>query len=158
VGDRISARNPLRGDRPKAFLMHPSCASEFWKLSRFSIVRAIATGVYVAAAMIAVSTGELTPTVWAIVGICASFLVSFFTFAVTGRYTDHVVKLAVSSVGSFFFSTIAIWVSTKILKINYLLVLFAVSIIIPIWGYLVSRFWIFAAGSSDSSNQPLKTI
>jgi len=143
--------------------MHVRFASELWKLSRFSIVGVIATGVYVVAAMIAVAAGDVSPIVGATIGFCASFLVSYvghfrFTFAVAGRYRDYVVRFAVSSVASLFLSTIAIWVSTKILNIDYRLALIAVSIIIPICSYLVSRFWVFTASSADSSSQPLKTI
>ena len=145
--------------------MYLRVASELWRLARFSIVGAIATGVYVVVAMIAIGAGGATPMVGATVGFCASFLVSYvghfrFTFAVPGRYRDYVVKFAVSSMVSLLLSTSAIWVTTKILKIDYRLALVAVAIIIPICNYLVSRFWVFLhpTRAADTSSQPLKTV
>lgn len=144
--------------------MYLGFATEFWRLARFSIVGAIATGVYVAVAMIAIGAGGATPMVGAIIGFCASFLVSYighfrFTFAVPGQYRDYVVKFAVSSIVSLLLITSAISVTTKILKIDYRLALIAVAIIVPICNYLVSRFWVFLhpTSAAGTSGRPLET-
>jgi len=139
-------------------------ANEFWRLTRFSIVGVVATGVYIVAAMIAVEVGGVAPVIGATIGYCASFLVSYighlrFTFAVPGRYRDYVLKSAVSSAAAFFLSTIVMWMATKILRIDYRVALVAVAIIIPIGSYLVNRFWVFLhPADADSSGQPFKTI
>lgn len=140
-------------------------ADEFWRVVRFLIVGGVATGVYIAAAMVAVEFGHLSPVTGAVIGYCASFLVSYlghlrFTFAVGGRYRDYVVKATVSSLASFCLSTFAMWLATKMLKIDYKVALIAIAIIIPICNYLVNRFWVFLHPVEDGHSlaQPLKTI
>jgi putative flippase GtrA len=139
-------------------------ANEFWRLTRFSIVGVLATGVYIIAAMIAVEAGGVAPVVGATIGYCASYLVSDvghlrFTFAVPGRYRDYVLKSVVGSAAAFFLSTIVMWMATKILRIDYRVALVAVAIIVPICSYLVNRFWVFLhPADADSPGQPIKTI
>lgn len=144
--------------------MRPGYVNEFWKLARFSAVGGVATVVYVLAAMIAVAIGGVSPVVGAVIGFCASFLVSYvghfhFTFAVPGRYRDYVVKFAVSSFASFLISTITMWVITNILMIDYKIALVAVAVLIPICSYLVNRFWVFLhPAGAEISRRPLNII
>ena len=128
--------------------MRPGYVNEFWKLVRFSAVGGVATMVYVTAAMIAVAFGGVSPTVGAVIGFCASFLVSYvghfhFTFAVPGRYRDYVLKFAISSLASFLISTTTMWGMTNVLMIDYKIALVAVAVLIPICSYLFNRFWVF---------------
>src|SRR5262245_22640515 len=138
--------------------------AEFWRLIRFSLVGAIATVVYVLAAMLAVERLGFGPMVGATVGFCASFAFSYvghfhFTFAVPGRYRDYVVKFGLSSIASFLSSTTVMWVATKLVGVDYRIALIAVAIIIPICSYLVNRFWVFLHPvDRASSSQPLKVI
>ncbi|MEH2483589.1 putative flippase GtrA [Nitrobacteraceae bacterium AZCC 2146] len=144
--------------------MQSALITEFWRLVRFSLVGGIATGVYLLAALIAVEAAGASPMVGATVGFCASFVVSYighfrFTFAVPGRYRDYVVKFAVSSLVSFLISTLAMWLATKLLMIDYRIALIAIAIIIPISSYLVNRFWVFLHPADTApSGQPFKTM
>jgi putative flippase GtrA len=120
--------------------MQLGVAKEFWRLTRFSIVGALATGLYTAAAMIAVEVGGVTPIVGVTIGYCASFLVSYvghlrLTFAVPGRYRDYGLNFTANSIASFFLSTIVMWMATKIFRVDYKLALILVAIIIPICIY-----------------------
>jgi putative flippase GtrA len=139
-------------------------ANEFWRLTRFSIVGVLATGVYIIATIIAVEAGGVAPIVGATIGYCASFLVSYighlrFTFAVPGRYRDYFLKAVVGSAAAFFVGTTVMWMATKIIRIDYRVALVAVAIIVPICSYLVNRFWIFLhPADADSSGEPIKTI
>lgn len=143
--------------------MRGGFANEFWRLARFSVVGALATGIYVLAALIAVEIIGLTPIIGATIGFCASFLVSYighlrFTFAAPGRYRDYVLKFGVSSLASFLISTLAMWVFTKLLMMDYRIALVGVAVIIPICSYLVSRFWVFLHPANSQSSQSLKII
>lgn len=144
--------------------MRPGYVSEFWKLVRFSAVGGLATAVYVAAAMLAVAIGGVSPVVGAVIGFCASFLVSYvghlrFTFAMPGRYRDYVVKFAVSSLASFLISTFTMWAATEILRIDYKIALVMVAVLIPVCSYLVNRFWVFLhPAGAEISRQPLTNI
>jgi putative flippase GtrA len=154
----------LRGYGAEAGLMRPGYASELWKLVRFSAVGALATIVYVVAAMVAVAIGGVAPVVGAVIGFCASFLVSYvghlrFTFAMPGRYRDYVVKFAVSSLASFLISTITMWIATEVLRIDYKVALVMVAVLIPVCSYLINRFWVFLnPAGAEVSRQPFKTI
>jgi putative flippase GtrA len=138
--------------------------AEFWRSVRISLVGAIATAIYMLTAMTAVERLHVSPMIGATLGFCASFAVSYighfhFTFAVPGRYRDHVVKFAVSSIASFLISTAAMWLATKLLRIDYRIALIAIAFIIPICSYLVNRFWVFLHPvDAASSSRPLKTI
>jgi putative flippase GtrA len=128
--------------------MQKGVANEFWRLTRFSIVGAVATGVYIVAAMIAVEVGGVAPVIGATIGYCASFLVSYighlrFTFAAPGRYRHYFLKFSVGSAASFCLSTTVVWVCTAILKIDYKLTLIGIGFIIPLCNYLINRFWVF---------------
>ncbi|MGM5024454.1 GtrA family protein [Tardiphaga sp. 367_B4_N1_1] len=144
--------------------MQSGLINEFWRLARFSLIGAVATAVYVLAAMMAVEWAGVGPMVGSTIGFCASFAVSYlghfhFTFAVPGRYRDYVVKFAVSSAASFLISTLAMWLATKLFGIDYRIALIAVAIIIPICSYLVNRFWVFLHPlDAASSDQKFKTI
>jgi putative flippase GtrA len=144
--------------------MRSGLLSEFWRLVRFSLVGGLATGVYLLAALIAVEGLGMSPMVGATVGFFASFVVSFlghfrFTFAVAGRYRDYVLKFAISSVVSFLVSTLAMWLATRILMIDYRIALIAIAIIIPICSYLVNRFWVFLhPADAARSGRPFKAI
>lgn len=145
--------------------MKSGYADEFWRVVRFLIVGGTATGVYIAVAMVVVEFGHFSPVLGAVIGYCASFLVSYvghlrFTFAVSGRYRDYVLKATVSSLASFFISTFAMWLATKMLMIDYRVALVAIAIIIPICNYLINRFWVFLhpADVGHTAGQPFKTI
>jgi putative flippase GtrA len=144
--------------------MRVGLITEFWRLARFSLVGGIATAVYVLAALIAVELAGAGPIMGATLGFCASFAVSYighfhFTFVVPGRYRDYILKFAVSSVASFLVSTLAMWLATKLLQIDYRIALTVIAVIIPICSYLVNRFWVFLHPAEPaSSDRPLKTI
>jgi putative flippase GtrA len=144
--------------------MRAGLISEFWRLARFSLVGGVATAVYILAAMAAVELAGTGPIAGATIGFCASFAVSYvghfhFTFAMPGRYRDYVLKFAVSSVAAFLFSTLAMWIASRLLKIDYRIALVAIAIIIPVCSYLVNRFWVFLhPGDPAPSSQPFKTI
>lgn len=144
--------------------MRSGLLSEFWRLVRFSMIGGLATGVYLLAALIAVEGLGVSPMIGAAIGFCASFVVSFlghfrFTFAMSGRYRDYVLKFAVSSLVSFLMSTLAMWLATKMLMIDYRIALIAIAIIIPICSYLVNRFWVFLHPTDPArADQPFKTI
>jgi putative flippase GtrA len=128
--------------------MRPGLVAEFWQLARFSTVGGLATIVHIGVAMVAVAAAGANPTVGAMIGFIAAFLVSYlghfrFTFAVSGRYRDYLLKFAASSLASFFLSTGAVWVATAILGIDYKPALIALAIIVPVCNYLVNRFWVF---------------
>jgi putative flippase GtrA len=138
--------------------------TEFWRLARFSLVGAIATAVYLLAALVAVELLGAGPIAGATAGFCASFAVSYvghfhFTFAVPGRYRDYVLRFAISSVASFLVSTLVMWLATKLLQMDYRIALIAIAIIIPVCSYLVNRFWVFLHPADPAqSSQPFKTI
>lgn len=144
--------------------MRVGLITEFWRLVRFSMVGAIATAVYVLVGVIAVEWAGAGPIVGSTVGFCASFVVSYaghfhFTFAVSGRYRDYMLKFAVSSAASFVISTLAMWLVTKLLKIDYRIALIMIAVIIPVCSYLVNRFWVFLRPVDPaSSGKPFKTI
>jgi putative flippase GtrA len=112
--------------------MQSSLPEEFWRLARFSAVGAITTVVHIGVAMIVVAAAGANPTVGAMIGFVAAFMVSFghfrFTFAASGRYRDYLLRFAVSSLASFFLSTAAVWVATAILGIGYKSALIALAI------------------------------
>jgi putative flippase GtrA len=71
--------------------MRPAFLDEFWRLTRFSMVGAVATVIHVAVAMFVVSSTDMRPTLGSIVGFFAAFTFSYlghfrFTFAVVGRH------------------------------------------------------------------------
>jgi putative flippase GtrA len=119
-------------------------------------VGAIATGVHIGVAMIAVAAAGVSPTVGATTGFLSAFIVSYvghfrFSFAVSGRYRNYLLKFAVSSLASFLLSTAAVWVATAILGIDYKPALIALAIIVPICNYLVNKFWVFLQPTGVSS-------
>ena len=131
-------------------------AEELSRLARFSAVGAIATVVHISVAMIVVAAAGANPTVGAMIGFVAAFMVSYFghfrfTFAASGRYRDYLLKFAVSSLASFLLSTAAVWVATAILGIDYKPALIALAIIVPVCNYLVNRFWVFLQPRGVSS-------
>jgi putative flippase GtrA len=137
-------------------------AEEFWRLARFFAVGTIATIVHIGVAMIVVAAAGANPTVGAIIGFVAAFMVSYFghfrfSFAASGRYSDYLLKFAVSSLASFLLSTAAVWLATDILGIGYKPALIALAIIVPICNYLVNRFWVFLQPRGFSS-RPLEII
>jgi len=137
-------------------------AEEFWRLARFSAVGTIATVVHIVVAVIVVAAAGANPTVGAMIGFVAAFMVSYFghfrfTFAAFGRYRDYLLKFAVSSLASFLLSTAAVWVATAILGIDYKPAMFALAIIVPVCNYLVNRFWVFLQPGGGSSH-PLEIV
>jgi putative flippase GtrA len=129
--------------------MQSGLAEEFWRLARFSAVGAIV-------AMIVVAAAGTNPTVGAMIGFVAAFMVSYFghfrfSLAASGRYRDYLLKFAVSSLASFLLSTAAVWVATAILGIDYRPALIALAIIVPVCNYLVNRFWVFLQPRGVSS-------
>ena len=131
-------------------------AEELSRLARFSAVGAIATVVHISVAMIVVAAAGANPTVGAMIGFVAAFMVSYFghfrfSFAASGRYRDYLLKFAVSSLASFLLSTAAVWVATAILGIDYKPALIALAIIVPVCNYLVNRFWVFLQPRGVSS-------
>jgi len=131
-------------------------AEEFLRLARFSAVGTIATVTHIVVAMIVVATAGENPTVGAMIGFVAAFMVSYFghfrfTFAASGRYRDYLLKFAVSSLASFLLSTAAVWVATAVLGIDYKPALIALGIIVPLCNYLMNRFWVFLRPRGVSS-------
>ena len=129
--------------------MQSGLLEEFWRLARFSAVGAIV-------AMIVVAAAGTNPTVGAMIGFVAAFMVSYFghfrfSLAASGRYRDYLLKFAVSSLASFLLSTAAVWVATAILGIDYRPALIALAIIVPVCNYLVNRFWVFLQPRGVSS-------
>ena len=152
--------------------MHSNCAEtlvnrtglaeELSRLARFSAMGAIATGVHVGVAMIAVAAAGVSPTVGATTGFLSAFIVSYvghfrFSFAATGRYRDYLLKFAVASLASFLFSTTAVWLATTVLGVDYRLALFVLAIIVPVCNYIVNRFWVFLQPGGGSSH-PLEIV
>jgi putative flippase GtrA len=142
--------------------MRPGLVAEFWRLARFSTVGGLATIVHIGVAMAAVAAGGANPTVGATIGFVAAFLISYlghfrFTFAVSGRYRDYLLKFSVSSLASLFLSTGVVWVATEILGIDYKPALIALAIIVPVCNYLVNRFWVFLQ-PGDGSGRPLEIV
>jgi putative flippase GtrA len=136
--------------------MQTGLAEEFWRLARFFAVGTIATIVHIGVAMIVVADAGANPTVGAMIGFIAAFMVSYFghfrfSFAASGRYRDYLLKFAVSSLASFLLSTAAVWVATGILGIDYKPALIALAIIVPVCNYLVNRFWVFLQPRGVSS-------
>ena len=136
--------------------MQTGLAEEFWRLARFFAVGTIATIVHIGVAMIVVAAAGANPTVGAMIGFVAAFMVSYFghfrfSFAASGRYRDYLLKFAVSSLASFLLSTAAVWVATAILGIDYKPALIALAIIVPVCNYLVNRFWVFLQPRGVSS-------
>lgn len=130
-------------------------AEEFWRLMRFSAVGGVATVIHIGIAMVLVAAAGANPTVGAMIGFATAFLVSYlghfrFTFAVSGRHRDFLLKFAVSSLASFLLSTTAVWVATAVLGINYKPALIALSIIVPVCNYIVNRFWVFLQPEGNS--------
>jgi putative flippase GtrA len=128
--------------------MRPAFLDEFWRLTRFSVVGAVATVVHVVVAMFVISSTDISPTLGSIVGFFAASTFSFighfrFTFAVVGRHRHYFLKFAVSSVVSFCLSTTVVWVCTAILKVHYKPTLIGIGLIIPLCSYLINRFWVF---------------
>ena len=137
-------------------------AEEFWRLMRFSTVGAVATVTHIGIAMVLVAAAGANPTVGAMIGFAAAFLMSYlghfrFTFAVSGRHRDYLLKFAASSLASFFLSTGAVWVATAILGIDYKPALIALAIIVPVCNYLVNRFWVFFQ-PGGGSGRPLEIV
>lgn len=137
-------------------MIQSGLAEEFWRLARFFAVGTIATIVHVGVAMIVVAAAGANPTVGAMIGFVAAFMVSYsghfrFSFAASGRYRDYLLKFAVSSLASFLLSTAAVWVATAVLGIDYKPALIALAIIVPICNYLVNRFWVFLQPRGFSS-------
>ena len=129
---------------------------EFWRLARFSAVGAITTVVHIGVAMTVVAAAGANPSVGAMIGFIAAFMVSYFghfrfTFAASGRYHDYLPRFAVSSLASFLLSTAAVWVATAILGIGYKSALIALAIVVPVCNYLVNRFWVFLQPRGVSS-------
>ena len=142
--------------------MQSGFAEEFRRLMRFSTVGAIATVVHIGIAMVLVAAAGANPTVGAMVGFAAAFLVSYlghfrFTFVVSGRYRDYLLKFAVSSLAAFLLSTTAVWVATAVLIIDYKPSLVALAIIVPLCNYFANRFWVFLQ-PEGSTSRPLELI
>jgi putative flippase GtrA len=128
--------------------MQSGLSHEFWRLARFSVVGAVATAVHIGVAMLAVAAAGANPTAGSAIGFVAAFTVSYFghfrfSFRVTGRYRDYLLKFAVSSLASFLLSTASVWLATAIIGVDYKPALVALAIIVPVGNYLVNRFWVF---------------
>ena len=137
-------------------MIQSGLAEEFWRLARFSGVGAIATVAHIVVAVIVVAAAGANPTVGAIIGFVAAFMVSYFghfrfSLAASGRYRDYLLKFAVSSLASFLLSTAAVWVATAMLGIDYKPALIALGIIVPVCNYLMNRFWVFLRPKGVSS-------
>jgi putative flippase GtrA len=135
----------LRRHGTEAFVMRTGIVDEFWRLVRFSAAGGLATVVHIGVAMVAVSVAGANPTVGAMIGFVAAFLVSYvghfrFTFAVPGRFRDYLLKFALSSLASFCVSTGSVWMATAVLGIDYKPALIALAVIVPVCNYLVNRF------------------
>jgi putative flippase GtrA len=131
-------------------------AEEFLRLARFSAVGTIATVAHIVVAAILVAAAGANPTVGAMIGFVAAFMVSYFghfrfTFAASGRYRDYLLKFVVSSLASFLLSTAAVWVATAVLGIDYKPALIALGIFVPVCNYLMNRFWVFLRPRGVSS-------
>jgi putative flippase GtrA len=142
--------------------MRPAFLNEFWRLTRFSMVGAVATIIHVVVAMLVISSTGISPTLGSIVGFFTAFMFSYlghfrFTFAVVGRHRHFFLKFAVGSAVSFCLSTTVVWVCTAILKIDYRPTLLGIGLIIPLCSYLINRFWVFFQ-PRDKSNHPLEII
>jgi putative flippase GtrA len=142
--------------------MQSGLAQEFWRLARFSTVGVVATVVHIGVAMTAVAVVGVNPTIGAVIGFCAAFVVSYFghfrfSFAVPGRYRDYLLKFAVGSLVSFLLSTTAVWVATAILGIDYKPALIALAIIVPVSNYLMNRFWVFLQ-PGGGAGRPLEMV
>jgi putative flippase GtrA len=129
-------------------MMQSGLVEEFRRLARFSTVGAVATVVHIGVAMMAVATTGVNPTIGAVLGFAAAFIVSYvghfrFSFAVQGRYRDYLLKFAVSSLASFLLSTVSVWLATAMLGIDYKPALAALAVIVPACNYLMNRFWVF---------------
>ena len=112
--------------------------------------------------MIVVAAAGANPTLGAMIGFVAAFMVSYFghfrfAFAASGRYRDYLLRFAVSSLAAFLLSTTAVWVATAVLGINYKPSLIALAIIVPVCNYIVNRFWVFLQPEGRSS-RPLELI
>jgi putative flippase GtrA len=142
--------------------MRTGTVDEFWRLARFSAVGGLATVVHIGVAMVAVSAAGANPTVGAMIGFIAAFLVSYighfrFTFAAPGHLRDYLLKFAVSSLASFGFSTGSVWLATVMLGIDYKPALIALAVIVPVCNYLMNRFWVFLGPDSGLSRR-LETV
>jgi putative flippase GtrA len=152
----------LRRNDPETILMRPAFLDEFWRLTRFSMVGAVATVIHVVVAMLVISSTGISPTLGSIVGFFAAFTFSYlghfrFSFAVVGRHRNFLLKFAVGSAVSFCLSTTVVWVCTAILKIHYKPTLIGIGFILPLCSYLINRFWVFFQ-PKDKSNHPLEMI
>lgn len=137
---------------------------EFWTLVRFSVVGVAATAAYIIVSMAMISFGAVNPVVGSVMGFCASFLISYFghfrfTFAATGGHRDYLLKFAVNSIAVLLFSTFMVWLVASVLRMDYRIAVGISAIVIPVFNYLVSRFWIFLhPAGTEPSRQPFKTI
>ena len=136
--------------------MRTGFAEEFWQLARFCSVGVVATVVHIGVAMMVVAGFGVGPTFAAVIGFAAAFMVSYlghfrFSFAVSGRYRDYVLKFGVSSLASFLLSTTTVWLSTTLFGIDYKPALAALAIIVPACNYLMNRFWVFLHPGEDLS-------
>jgi putative flippase GtrA len=110
--------------------------------------------------MMLVAAAGINPTVGSAVGFVAAFAVSYFghfrfSFAVPGGYRDYILKFAVSSLASFLLSTIAVWLATAVLGVDYKPALIALAVIVPVGNYLVNRFWVFLHPGAGT-NRPIE--
>lgn len=142
--------------------MRSGLVEEIWRLVRFSAVGGLATVVHIGVAMVTVAANGVNPTVGAMIGFVAAFLVSYvghfrFSFAVPGRYRDYLLKFIFSSLASFFLSTGAVWVVTAIVGIDYKPALIALAIIVPVCNYVMNRFWVFLQ-PGGGSGRPLEIV
>lgn len=142
--------------------MRSGLVEEIWRLVRFSAVGGLATVVHIGVAMVTVAATGANPTVGAMIGFVAAFLVSYvghfrFSFAVPGRYRDYLLKFIFSSLASFFLSTGAVWVVTAIVGIDYKPALIALAIIVPVCNYVMNRFWVFLQ-PGGGSGRPLEIV
>ena len=117
-------------------------------LLRFDLTGVLATLTHVVVFVVLVEQLQLAPLSAAAPAFLAAVGVSYamnyhWTFGATGPHRVTLPKFFAVSASAFFLNLLITWLVADLWAFWYGYALLAVIIFIPIWTFLLSRFWVF---------------
>jgi putative flippase GtrA len=131
-------------------------SEEIIMVSRFTIIGICCSIIHIGTAIFIKELHNFSNILSSNIGFFASFTFSFFghykySFSAKGPYGNYFPKFCIMSIFSFCLSMSVVWIGTDLLACDDIPVFLSLAIIIPVFNFLASRFWVF---TPDRSNAP----
>ena len=128
--------------------------AEFLRLMRFACVGAGVALIYYVTSVAVVATGLGNPLIATTVGSIVSVFASYFghmhlSFGVEPNHGRFVWRFMIAATASYGFNLVLTWFLMDWLKLPYALGFAIVTLAVPIWTYVVTRWWVFSQSSSQ---------